>query len=37
LSLRLDNDRLYGLHRWCVPPGQQVIFAGHHGMRPSLA
>jgi hypothetical protein len=37
LSLTLDRYRLHGLNRRCVPPGQQVVFAGRRGMRPCLA
>jgi hypothetical protein len=36
LALRLDRYWLHGLHRRCVPPGQQVIFAGRRSMRPCL-
>jgi hypothetical protein len=37
LSLMLDQYQLHGLHRGCVPPGKQVVFASRRGMRPSLA
>jgi hypothetical protein len=36
LSPVLDRYRLHGLNRWCVPPGQQVIFTSSRGMHPCL-